>query len=79
MINYREASLRYPRSITFTFITNTLQKIMIIGTIIGDIVGSRFEWLNIKSKEFPFREKSCQYTDDTVMTLAIAEALIYGS
>lgn len=52
---------------------------MIIGAIIGDIVGSRFEWLNIKSKEFPFWEKSCQYTDDTIMTLAIAEALIYGS
>lgn len=52
---------------------------MITGAIIGDIVGSRFEWHNIKSKEFLFREKSCQYTDDTVMTLAIAEALIYGS
>ena len=49
---------------------------MIIGAIIGDIVGSRFEWLNIKSKEFTFWEKSCRYTDDTVMTLAIAEALM---
>lgn len=49
---------------------------MITGAIIGDIVGSRFEWHNIKSKEFPFWEKSCQYTDDTVMTLAIAEALM---
>lgn len=49
---------------------------MIIGAIIGDIVGSRFEWLNIKSKEFTFWRKRCKYTDDTVMTLAIAEALM---
>lgn len=46
-----------------------------LGAIIGDIVGSRFEWDNIKSKNFDFFHKDCFFTDDTVMTLAIGAAL----
>ncbi len=46
-----------------------------IGAIIGDIVGSRFEFANHKSKDFDFFDKACIFTDDTVMTLAIAKAL----
>lgn len=48
------------------------------GAIIGDIVGSpyEFDWNNIKTKEFPlFCERSC-FTDDSVMTLAVAKALL---
>lgn len=46
-----------------------------IGAIIGDIVGSRFEFDNIKTKDFELFTRDCDFTDDTVMTLAIAKAL----
>lgn len=46
----------------------------ILGAIIGDIVGSRFEWNNIKTKQFEFFSKQSFVTDDSVMTLAIAKA-----
>lgn len=61
----------------------------ILGAVIGDIAGSRFEWHPHKDKDFEllFKAdvdnelltvgfKSCHFTDDTVMTLAIAEALM---
>ena len=47
-----------------------------LGAIIGDIVGSRFEFSNIKSKDFEIFHEKCFFTDDSVMTLAIAEAII---
>ena len=47
-----------------------------IGAIIGDIAGSRFEWHNIKTKEFDLLTHKCYFTDDTVMSLAICEALM---
>ncbi len=47
-----------------------------LGAIIGDIVGSRFEWHNIKSKEFEFLTYKCSPTDDSIMTLALAQALL---
>ena len=47
-----------------------------LGAIIGDIVGSRFEWSNIKTKEFDFLTHSCFFTDDSVMSLAIAKAIL---
>lgn len=46
------------------------------GAIIGDIVGSRFEWDNNRSKSFDFLVKQCFPTDDSMMTLAIAEAIL---
>jgi ADP-ribosylglycohydrolase len=49
-----------------------------LGAIIGDIVGSAYEWDNIKTKEFPLFSKDCFFTDDTVMTIAVAEALMNG-
>ena len=39
-----------------------------IGAIVGDIVGSVYEWHNIKTKDFPFFRPDCFFTDDTVMT-----------
>ena len=50
-----------------------------LGAIIGDIVGSVYEWNNLKSKEFPLFGPRCFFTDDTVMTLAIAEGLMNGA
>ena len=48
-----------------------------IGAIIGDIVGSRFEFDNgNKSREFKLFEQGCCFTDDTVMSIAVAEALM---
>ena len=47
-----------------------------LGAVIGDIVGSRFEWNNIKTKEFEFLTYKCFFTDDTVMSLAIAKAIM---
>ena len=47
-----------------------------IGAIIGDIVGSRFEWNNHKSKEFEFLTDECCPTDDSIMTLALAKAIL---
>lgn len=45
------------------------------GAIIGDIVGSVYEFDNIKTKDFPFFSKSGYFTDDTVLTVATADAL----
>ena len=42
------------------------------GAILGDIIGSPYERHNIKSKEFPLFSKHSRFTDDTVMTLAVA-------
>lgn len=46
------------------------------GAIIGDIVGSRFENVNCCQKDFSFFSTWCRFTDDTLMTLAVAEALL---
>ena len=47
-----------------------------LGAIIGDVVGSIYEFHNIKSKDFAFFGIGCKYTDDTVMTVAVADALL---
>jgi len=49
-----------------------------LGAIIGDIIGSVYEQNNIKTKSFPLYSKKSQFTDDTVMTIAIAEGLMHG-
>lgn len=46
------------------------------GAIVGDIVGSRFEFKPIKTKSFDLFDGACQFTDDTVMTVAISNALL---
>lgn len=45
------------------------------GAIIGDIVGSAYEFRNIKTKDFPLFSPGCDYTDDSLMTIAVAQAL----
>jgi ADP-ribosylglycohydrolase len=47
-----------------------------IGTIIGDIVGSRFEFKNHRSTEFELFHPDCTFTDDTICTIAVAEWLM---
>jgi type I restriction enzyme M protein len=48
----------------------------LLGAVIGDIVGSRFEFKNIKTKEFELFTEKCRFTDDTVMSLAVAAAVL---
>jgi len=49
-----------------------------LGAIIGDIVGSVHEYEKMKSKHFPPFTKHSHFTDDTVMTIAVADALLNG-
>lgn len=46
-----------------------------LGAVVGDVIGSRFEFKPHKSTEFELIHEECIYTDDTVMTLALAEAM----
>ena len=48
------------------------------GAIVGDIIGSVYEWNNIKTKDFPLFRMGSRYTDDTVMTCAVAEGIMNG-
>ena len=48
-----------------------------IGAIAGDIIGSRYEFASIKTTEFPLFGPGCRFTDDTVLTVALAEALVW--
>lgn len=50
-----------------------------LGAIIGDIVGSTREWNNIKTEDFELVPRGSRFTDDTVMTLAVAQWLIEDS
>jgi len=47
-----------------------------IGAIAGDIIGSVYEGYGIKTKEFPLFDPGCRFTDDTVLTVAIAKAIL---
>ncbi|MDX2245362.1 MAG: ADP-ribosylglycohydrolase family protein [Bacteroidia bacterium] len=50
----------------------------IIGAIAGDIIGSRYEWDRIKTTDFELLHPKCDYTDDSVMTLAVAKGILEG-
>ena len=50
-----------------------------LGSIIGDIVGSRFEFHNLKGKDFELFTRDCSFTDDTICTVAVADAILHGS
>ena len=47
-----------------------------LGAIIGDIVGSRFEFNNTNRSDFELFHKDCSFTDDTICTVAIADAIL---
>lgn len=51
------------------------KELRMIGAIIGDIVGSRFEWNNHRSKDFELFGEGCFATDDSIMTVAVAKAV----
>lgn len=46
------------------------------GAIIGDIVGSTYEWHNVKTEEFELFPQGSRFTDDTVLSVAVAEKIL---
>jgi ADP-ribosylglycohydrolase len=50
-----------------------------IGAIAGDIIGSVHEWNNIKTKQFDLFSPDCCFTDDTILTVALAESILTGT
>jgi len=52
---------------------------LILGSIIGDIVGSVYEWHNIKTTEFPLFSRDSFFTDDSVLTVATMDCLLHNS
>jgi ADP-ribosylglycohydrolase len=50
-----------------------------LGVIAGDVIGSRFEWAPIKTTDFPLFHPLCSFTDDTVLTVATASAILRGA
>jgi ADP-ribosylglycohydrolase len=50
-----------------------------IGAIAGDIIGSVYEWNNIKTKDFQLFSPECFFTDDTVLTVALADSILTGT
>lgn len=47
-----------------------------IGVAIGDIAGSIYEFIGMRDKNFPFMSERCEFTDDTVMGVAVAKAVM---
>jgi ADP-ribosylglycohydrolase len=52
------------------------RSIKVLGPIAGDIIGSIYEQRPIKTMEFPLFQRSSHFTDDTVLTVAIASSII---
>ena len=50
-----------------------------IGAIAGDIIGSVYEFDPIKTKDFELFSGGSMFTDDTVLTVALAEAILEGT
>ena len=49
-----------------------------IGAIAGDIIGSVHEHSKTKTKDFPLFVERCRFTEDSVLTIAVAEKLLRG-
>lgn len=47
-----------------------------LGAIAGDIIGSVYEWKNIKTTRFPLFHPLCRFTDDSVLTVALADSIL---
>ena len=49
-----------------------------LGAIAGDIIGSVYEFHNMKSTDFPLFTRGSTFTDDTVLTVAVADCILHG-
>ncbi|MGA7935358.1 MAG: ADP-ribosylglycohydrolase family protein [Kovacikia sp.] len=47
-----------------------------LGAIAGDIVGSIYEFDNIRTKDFPLFSQNSEFTDDSILTIAVADAIL---
>lgn len=47
-----------------------------LGAIAGDVIGSVYEWHNVKTTEFELFSRESRFTDDTVMTVAVADSIL---
>ena len=71
--------LVYLSCVILCFLFNELNFfINMIGALAGDIIGSVYEFNNIKTKEFPLFCIESSYTDDSIMTIAVADWLLHG-
>lgn len=50
-----------------------------IGAIAGDIIGSVYEWNNIKTKDFVLFSDQCFFTDDSILTVALADSILQST
>ena len=50
-----------------------------LGAIAGDIIGSVYEWHNVKITDFELFSSGCRFTDDSVLTVALADAILSGA
>ncbi|HVS30321.1 MAG TPA: ADP-ribosylglycohydrolase family protein, partial [Thermoanaerobaculia bacterium] len=50
----------------------------VIGAIAGDIVGSRWEGSGRKETQFDLFDRGCRFTDDSVLSIAVADCLLNG-
>lgn len=62
----------------FVFLCPNKNESNMIGAIAGDIIGSVYEFDNIKTTVFPLFTRKSNYTDDTIMTVAVTDWLLYG-
>ena len=56
----------------------TINNISIIGAVCGDILGSTYEWRPVKRLNHPLCKAEDEFTDDSVCTIAVADALLNG-
>jgi ADP-ribosylglycohydrolase len=58
--------------------TGSAEGTSMLGAIAGDIIGSIHEFSCTKTKDFPLLKPQSQFTDDTVLTVAVADSLLHG-
>ncbi|WP_373707980.1 ADP-ribosylglycohydrolase family protein [Kaistella sp.] len=49
---------------------------ILLGAVAGDIIGSTYEFNNVKTKDFNLYLENSKFTDDTVLTIAVADELL---
>lgn len=68
------------KKVKFSGQQNALRKVQnyfnMLGAICGDVIGSIYERINCKHTQFPLFREGCRYTDDTTLTIAVADAIM---
>lgn len=54
----------------------TNQSMSVLGSVIGDVIGSVYEWNNVKTTDFALFTANSNFTDDTVLTIAVADCIL---